>query len=71
MSSSQAAPGSTTSAQRRVVSFMNSSWQPTEFGKMVKLQEAENQIVVAYEVYDQRPSDSDVLMAAIENTGAV
>jgi transposase, IS5 family len=33
---------------------------------MVKLQEAENQIVVAYEVYDQRPSDSDVLIAAIE-----
>ena len=40
--------------------------KPTEFGKMVKLQEAENQIVIAYEVYDQRPSDSDVLIAAIE-----
>jgi IS5 family transposase len=40
--------------------------KPTEFGKMVKLQEAENQIVIAYEVYDQRPSDSDILMAAIE-----
>ena len=40
--------------------------KPTEFGKMVKLQEAENQIVVAYEVYDQRPSDQDILMAAIE-----
>ena len=40
--------------------------KPTEFGKMVKLQEAENQIVVAYEVYDQRPSDRDILMAAIE-----
>jgi len=40
--------------------------KPTEFGKMVKLQEAENQIVVAYEVYDQRPSDSDILVAAIE-----
>src|SRR6267154_3756393 len=38
----------------------------TEFGKMVKLQEAENQIVIAYEVYDQRPSDSDLLIAAIE-----
>ena len=33
---------------------------------MVKLQEAENQIVIAYEVYDQRPSDQDILMAAIE-----
>ena len=40
--------------------------KPTEFGKMVKLQEAENQIVIAYEVYDQRPSDSDILMTAIE-----
>jgi transposase, IS5 family len=40
--------------------------KPTEFGKMVKLQEAENQIVVAYEVYDQRPSDADILMAAVE-----
>jgi transposase, IS5 family len=39
--------------------------KPTEFGKMVKLQE-EDQIVDAYEVYDQRPSDSDILMAAIE-----
>jgi transposase, IS5 family len=40
--------------------------KPTEFGKMVKLQEAENQIVIDYEVYDQRPSDSDLLIAAIE-----
>ena len=40
--------------------------KPTEFGKMVKLQEAENQIVIAYEVYNQRPSDQDILMTAIE-----
>jgi IS5 family transposase len=40
--------------------------KPTEFGKMVKLQEAQNQIVIAYEVYDQRSSDQDILMAAIE-----
>jgi transposase, IS5 family len=33
---------------------------------MVKLQEAENQIVIASEVYEQRPSDSDILMTAIE-----
>ena len=33
---------------------------------MVKLQEAENQIVIDYEVYDQRPSDSDLLVPAIE-----
>jgi IS5 family transposase len=40
--------------------------KPNEFGKMVKLQEAENQIVVDYEVYDRRPSDSDLLVPAIE-----
>jgi len=40
--------------------------KPNEFGKMVKLQEAENQIVIAYEVYDARPADSDLLIAAIE-----
>jgi len=39
--------------------------QANEFGKMVKLQEAENQIVIDYEVYAQRPSDSDLLIAAI------
>jgi IS5 family transposase len=32
----------------------------------VKLQEAENQIVIDYEVYDQRPSDSNLLVPAIE-----
>jgi len=40
--------------------------KPNEFGKIVKLQEAENQIVIDYEVYDQRPSDSDLLVPAIE-----
>ena len=40
--------------------------KPNEFGKMVKLQEAENQIVVAYEVYDRRPNDCDILIPAIE-----
>jgi transposase, IS5 family len=40
--------------------------KPTEFGKMVKIQEAENQIVIHYEVYGQRPSDSDLLSPSIE-----
>jgi hypothetical protein len=35
--------------------------KPNEFGKMMKLQEAENQIIVDYEVYAQRPNDSDLL----------
>lgn len=40
--------------------------KPTEFGKMVKVQEAENQIVVDYEVYDRRPHDAELLIAAID-----
>jgi transposase, IS5 family len=40
--------------------------RPTEFGKMVKLQEAENQIVIAYEVHEQRPHDKDLLVPAVQ-----
>ena len=40
--------------------------KPTEFGKMVKIQEAENQIVIHCEVFDQRPADSDLLTPSIE-----
>lgn len=40
--------------------------KPTEFGKMVKLQEAENQIIIAYEVYDKRPHDKDLLVPAVQ-----
>lgn len=40
--------------------------KPTEFGKMVQVQEAENQIITHYEVYAQRPSDSDLLVPAVE-----
>ena len=41
------------------------SGKPNEFGKIVKLQEAENQIIVDYEVYARRPHDSDLLIPAI------
>ena len=40
--------------------------KPTEFGKMVKIQEAEQQIVTHYEVYDRRPADCDLLVPAVE-----
>src|SRR5205809_6881669 len=40
--------------------------KPTEFGKMIKVQEAENQIIVAFQVYDKRPADSALLVPAIE-----
>jgi transposase, IS5 family len=45
--------------------------KPNEFGKMVKLQEAENQIIIDYEVYDKRPSDTDLLIPSIETHEAV
>ena len=45
--------------------------KPNQFGKMVKLQEAENQIITDYQVYPQRPYDSDLLVAAIETHQAL
>lgn len=64
-----------THAEGKIVSLFEPSTEvirkgkagkPTEFGKMVKLQEAENQIVIDYQVYERRPAASDVLIAAIE-----
>jgi IS5 family transposase len=40
--------------------------KPTEFGKLVKIQEAENQIVTHVEVYEERPHDSALLVNAVE-----
>jgi IS5 family transposase len=40
--------------------------RPNEFGKMIKIQEAENQIITSYQVYAERPSDSDLLVESIE-----
>jgi hypothetical protein len=45
--------------------------KPNEFGKMVKLQEAENQIIVDYEVYARRPNDYNLLIPAIETPQAL
>jgi transposase, IS5 family len=40
--------------------------KPTEFGKMVQVQETENQIITHYDVFEQRPSDHDLLTGAVE-----
>jgi len=40
--------------------------KPTEFGKLVKIQEAEHQVVTDYTVYAERPTDQGVLLPAIE-----
>jgi transposase, IS5 family len=40
--------------------------KPTEFGKLVKIQEAEHQIITDYEVFEKRPVDADLLLPSIE-----
>jgi IS5 family transposase len=40
--------------------------KPTEFGKLVKIQEAEHQIITDYEVFTPRPADQELLIPAIE-----
>src|SRR5436189_5904274 len=42
------------------------SAKPTEFGRLIKIQEAENQIITDYQVCDQRPADSTLLIPSIE-----
>jgi transposase, IS5 family len=67
--------GGDTHADGKIVSLFEPSTEvirkgkaskPTEFGKMVKIQEAENQIVIHFEVYDQKPSDGDLLIPSLE-----
>src|SRR5438445_3346000 len=40
--------------------------KPTEFGKMVQVQETENQIITHYDVFDRRPSDRELLLGTVE-----
>jgi IS5 family transposase len=40
--------------------------KPNEFGKLVQVQEAENQVITHYEVYEQRPADQRLLIPAVE-----
>jgi IS5 family transposase len=40
--------------------------KPNEFGKLGKIQEAENQIVTHFEVFTERPADSTLLLPSIQ-----
>ena len=40
--------------------------KPTEFGKLVKIQESENQIISHFEVFAERPSDQQLLVPSIQ-----
>lgn len=66
--------GGDTHVEQKVVSLFEPTTEvirkgkaskPTEFGKMVKIQEAEHQIITEYTVYDTRPSDAALLIPAI------
>jgi transposase, IS5 family len=64
-----------TKSQEKVVSVFEAHTEiirkgkaskPTEFGKLVKIQEAENQIVTHFEVFGERPPDSTLLLPSVE-----
>jgi IS5 family transposase len=40
--------------------------KPNEFGKLVLIQEAENQIITHYQVCEQRPADATLLVGSLE-----
>jgi transposase, IS5 family len=44
--------------------------KPNEFGKLVLIQEAENQIVTHYQVCEQRPADATLLVGCLEQHAA-
>ena len=52
--------------ERRQQQRKGKASKPTEFGKLVKIQETEQQIITDYEVYAQRPSDRELLVPAIQ-----
>src|SRR5262249_2281696 len=41
--------------------------KPTEFGKLVTIQEAEHQIITAYEVHDRRPADKTLWVPGLDH----
>jgi IS5 family transposase len=67
--------GGITKSQEKIVSVFEphteiirkgKASKPTEFGKLVKIQEAENQIVTHFEVFAQRPPDSTLLLPSVK-----
>jgi IS5 family transposase len=44
--------------------------KPTEFGKLVTIQESEHQIITAYEVHDRRPADMTLWTPALDRRTA-
>jgi transposase, IS5 family len=40
--------------------------KPTEFGNLIKIQEAENQLITDYAVLENRPADSTLMISSVE-----
>ena len=40
--------------------------KPNEFGKLIRIQEAENQLITSYQVLENRPADSTLLIPSLE-----
>jgi IS5 family transposase len=45
--------------------------KPTEFGKLVTIQESEHQIITAYDIHDRRPADMTLWIPALDRHIAV
>jgi len=45
--------------------------KPTEFGKLVTIQESEHQIITAYEIHDRRPADMTLWIPALDRHIAI
>src|SRR5262249_36188644 len=45
--------------------------KPTEFGKLVTIQEADHQIITAYAVHDRRPADKTLWVPALDDHIAI
>lgn len=41
--------------------------KPNEFGKLVKIQEAENQIITDFQICSQRPADAKLLLSSVQH----
>jgi hypothetical protein len=67
--------GGVTKSQEKIVSVFEphteiirkgKASKPTEFGELVKIREAENQIVTHFKVFAERPPDSTLLLPSVE-----
>src|SRR5262249_40432217 len=61
-------PGTIASVVQRATQVIRKrkAAKPTEFGRLIRIQEAENQIIMDYEVCRQRPADNTLVVKSIQ-----